>query len=127
LACKKGIGKNIEEFARHVLGHRQAADEHLVVYDQGYFAIKNGDYQSAPWVLSPGSVAIMMLCHCCAAGSKAPRTVEHLCEHLNWYGIGVKPNDLVVSELGQTLRNLGLVLDSPDAEGGMVILDPFRA
>ena len=28
--------------------------------------------------------------------------------------------------LGQTLRNLGLVLDSPDAEGGMVLINPFE-
>ena len=126
LACKKGIGKNIEEFSRHVLGHRQAADERLLVYDQGYFAKKSAEYRSAPWVLSPGPIAVMMLCHCCTAGSLNPRTVEHLCEHLSWYGIGVKPNDLASSELGQTLRNLGLTLDSPDAEGGMVVLDPFR-
>ena len=127
LACKKGIGKNLVEFSRHVLGHRQAADVRLVVYDQGFFVEKSADYQSAPWVLSPGPAAVMMLCHCCVAGSHAPRTVEHLCEHLAEYGIGVKPNDLALSELGQTLRNLGLVLDSPDAEGGMVVLDPFRS
>lgn len=127
LACKKGIGKNLVEFSRHVLGHRQAADERLVIYDQGFFAEKSANYQSAPWVLSLGPAAVMMFCHCCAAGSHAPRTVENLCEHLAEYGIGVKPNDLVLSELGQTLRNLGLVLDSPDAEGGMVVMDPFRS
>ena len=126
LACKKGIGKNIQEFSQHVMGHREAADERLVIYDQGFFAKKSANYRSAPWVLSLGPVAVMMFCHCCVAGSHAPRTVENLCEHLAKYGIGVKPNDLVLSELGQTLRNLGLVLDSPDAEGGMVVLDPFR-
>lgn len=126
LACKKGIGKNIEEFSRHVLGQRQAADDRFLTYDQGYFAKQRESYKSAPWILSPGPVAVMMFCHCCVAGSASPRTVEHLCEHLSNYKIEVKPNEMATSDLGRTLRNLGLVLDSPDAEGGMVVLDPFR-
>jgi hypothetical protein len=126
LACKRGIGKNIEEFARHALGRRQSAEEQLLGYDQGYFAKKEGQHKSARWVVSPGPIAVMTLCHCCSAGHLAARTVEHFCQHLSNYGIGVKPNDLAGSELGATLRNLGLVLDSPDAEGGMVVLDPFR-
>ena len=127
LACKKGgIGKNINEFARHVLGQRQAVDSRFLTYDQGFFAKQLKDYKSAPWILSPGPIAVMMLCHCCTIGSNAPRTVEHLCEHLEAYKIGINPNEMASCELGRTLRNLGLVLDSPDAEGGMVVLDPFR-
>ncbi len=126
LSCKKGIGKNIEEFSRHVLGQRLAADDRFLTYDQGYFARKQAQYTSAPWKLSPGPVAVMMLCHCCVSSSTAPRTVEHLCEHLSSYKIGIKPNEIRLSEFGRTLRNLGLVLDSPDAEGGMVVLDPFK-
>jgi hypothetical protein len=37
----------------------------------------------------------------------------------------VDPKDIGASELGQNLRMLGLVLDSPDAESGMLILPPF--
>lgn len=35
LLCKKGIGSNLLEFARHVLGQRQAAVPLLRGYDQG--------------------------------------------------------------------------------------------
>ena len=34
--------------------------------------------------------------------------------------------DLPQNELGQQLRMLGLVLDSPDAESGMLLVPPFR-
>ncbi len=49
IACKKGIGSNLVEFARHVLGQRQTASENLRGYDQGYVLRKSGDYSSAPW------------------------------------------------------------------------------
>lgn len=36
MLCRKGIGSNVMEFARHVLQQRQAADPILRSYDQGY-------------------------------------------------------------------------------------------
>src|SRR3546814_10239505 len=35
--------------------------------------------------------------------------------------------DIPQNELGQQLRMLGLVLDSPDAESGMLLVPPFRS
>ena len=68
----------------------------------------------------------MALVHCCTILSKSPRTVVDFCEHLCNYGIYIHANDVPVSELGENLRNLGLVVDSPDAEGGMVVISPFK-
>lgn len=125
IACKKGIGSNLVEFARHVLGQRQTANESLRGYDQGYFLRKRGEHVSAPWVVSLGPVAVLALVHCCLRDAAGPRSVKRLCQHLAWYGIEVDLDDIAKSDLGRNLRMLGLILDSPDAESGMLLLPPF--
>lgn len=123
--CKKGIGSNLVEFARHVLGQRQTANESLRGYDQGYFLRKRGEHFSAPWVVSLGPVAVLALVHCCLRDAAGPRSVQRLCQHLAWYGIEVDVDDIANSDLGRNLRMLGLILDSPDAESGMLLVQPF--
>jgi hypothetical protein len=123
---QKGIAANVKEFVRHVLGQRQTAEPGLDSYDQGYFLAKRGTYRSAPWSISLGPVSVLMIVHACTHNARGPRTVENLCKHLGQYGIEIKPQEVPGSRLGQTLRNLGLVLDSPDAEGGMVVVNPFE-
>lgn len=125
-AGRKGIASNIKEFLRHVLGQRQTAEKGLDSYDQGYFLKKRGLYRSAPWVVSLGPVAVLALVHALSGDSSTPQTVANLCQHLGCYGIHLDPQDVPSSELGSTLRDLGLVLDSPDAEGGMVVVSPFN-
>ncbi|HEX8362586.1 MAG TPA: hypothetical protein VF613_20870 [Longimicrobium sp.] len=126
VACKRGIGSNIVEFCRYALGQRQAADENLRGYDQGYELKKRAEYASAPWVVSLGPVAVLAFVHCCLAEAAGPRSVQRLCEHLGWYGVGVDRDDVAKSDLGKKLRMLGLVLDSPDAESGMLLVPPFE-
>ncbi len=123
--CRKGIGSNLVEFARHVLGQRQTANESLRGYDQGYFLRKRGEHNSAPWVVSLGPVAVLALVHCCLRDAAGPRSVQRLCRHLALYGIEVDVDDIVSSDLGRNLRMLGLILDSPDAESGMLLIHPF--
>lgn len=125
LACTKGIGKNIHEFARHALGQRQTLNNVLKGYDQGYVLRKKGEYNGAPWVVSLGPVLVIALVHCCLQEGGGPRSVQRLCQHLAEYGISVNKRDIGSSELGASLRMLGLVLDSPDAESGMLLLPPF--
>ena len=124
-AGKKGIPNNVKEFLRHVLGKRQTAEPGLESYDQGYFLAKRGSHKAAPWHVSLGPVAVLAVVHACTAGTSGPRTVEDFCRHLAAYGIMIEVQDVPTSPLGKTLRNLGLVLDSPDAEGGMVVVNPF--
>jgi hypothetical protein len=126
VAAKDGIGSNIAEFLRHVLGQRQTSESGMDSYDQGYFLRKRAAYSSAPYIVSMGPVATLALVHCCTHGVRGPRTVEDFCRHLSEYGVEIRSQDVAVSDLGKTLRNLGLVLDSPDAEGGMVLVSPFR-
>lgn len=125
LACKKGIGSNLSEFARHVLGKRQTASELLRGYDQGFVMAKRGDYSAAPWVVSFGPVAVLAVVHCCLVGARGPRSVKRLIEHVAGYGVDVDLEDASRGELGRQLRMLGLVLDSPDAEAGMLLVPPF--
>lgn len=127
LLCKKGIGSNIMEFARHVLGQRQAASPVLRGYDQGFLLRKRGAGNSAPWVVGMGPVAILALVHCSLAGASGPRSVRRLSQHLAAYGVSVDHRDIATNDLGHQLRMLGIVLDSPDAESGMLLVPPFPA
>jgi hypothetical protein len=127
LNCKKGIGANLLEFARHALGQRQTAIQLLRGYDQGYVLKKKGSSASSPWIVSLGPVAVLALVHCALAGMGGPRSIHRLGQHLAAYGIVVDRQDIARNDLGHQLRMLGLVLDSPDAESGMLLLPPFPA
>ena len=126
LTCSKGITSNISEFLRYSLGQRQTQNEEHRNYDQGYWIRKKGKYPSAPWLLAAGPVALMAMAYCCGQGSSAPRTIDFFCKHLGQYGIMVNPAELSSNGLSQSLKALGVVIDSPDAEGGMVVLNPFK-
>lgn len=125
LNCKKGIGANLLEFARHSLGQRQTAVHLLRGYDQGYVLKKKGEGPASPWIVSLGPVAVLALVHCALAGMGGPRSIHRLGQHLAAYGIIVDRHDIARNDLGHQLRMLGLVLDSPDAESGMLLLPPF--
>lgn len=125
IRCSKNVGSNIMEFARHVLGQRQAASAVLRGYDQGYALRKKGASSSSPWIVGLGPVAVLALVHCSLAGSAGPRSVHRLAQHLSGYGISVDYRDIAGNDLGHQLRMLGLVLDSPDAESGMLLVPPF--
>jgi hypothetical protein len=125
IACKKNIGSNLIEFSRHALGQRQTANQILRGYDQGYFLRKRGGARNSAWIVSLGPVAVLALVHCCLREAAGPRSVQRLCDHLACYGIEADLDDMSSRDLGQKLRMLGLVLDSPDAESGMLLVPPF--
>jgi hypothetical protein len=125
LHCRKGVGSNVMEFARHVLYQRQVANPLLRGYDQGYVLRKRTPSNTSPWLCAPGPVAVLMLVHCSLARLAGPRSVHHLAQHMGKYGIVVDHKKISSNELGAQLRMLGLVLDSPDAESGMLLVPPF--
>ena len=126
LLCKKGTGANIFEFVTYSLQQRQTANPRLRGYDQGYILRKSGSHSSSPWIVSLGPVAVIALVHCSLAGVAGPRSVHRLAQHLAQYGVAMDYRDIPQNELGHQLRLLGLVLDSPDAESGMLLVPPFR-
>lgn len=125
IACKKGVGANLMEFAQYTLGQRQTLDQTLRGYDQGYYLRKRGDARNSPWVLALGPAAVLAMAHCCLHEVEGPRSVQRLAVHLGSYGIEFDLHGLNESDLGRQLRMLGLVLDSPDAESGMLLVPPF--
>lgn len=125
IICRKGIGSNIMEFARYVLGQRQTANASLRGYDQGFVLRKLGPSPRSPLIVGLGPVAVLALVHCSLSKTSGPRSVRRLAQHLAGYGINVDHRDIAQSDLGQQLRMLGLVLDSPDAESGMLLVPPF--
>lgn len=125
IACKKGIGSNLMEFAQYTLGQRQTMDETLRGYDQGYYLRKRGEARNSPWVLALGPASVLAMAHCCLHEVNGPRSVQRLATHLSSYGIEFDLHGLNDSDLGRQLRMLGLVLDSPDAESGMLLVPPF--
>jgi hypothetical protein len=127
IACKKGIGSNLIEFARYTLGQRQTSNESQRGYDQSYFLAKRGGAKNAPWIFSLGPVAVLAIAHCCLREVSGPRSVKRLSDHLAAYGVEVVTDDIATGELGRKLRMLGLVLDSPDAETGMLLVPPFSS
>jgi hypothetical protein len=70
-------------------------------------------------------VAVLALVHCSLAGMSGPRSIHRLGQHLAAYGIAIDRHEIAENDLGHQLRMLGLVLDSPDAESGMLLLPPF--
>lgn len=127
IGCKKGVGRNLLEFGQYTLGQRQTMDPMLRGYDQGYFLRKKGDARNAPWVLSLGPAAVLAMVHCCLHEVDGPRSVQRLALHLGNYGIEFDLHGVNESALGKQLRMLGLMLDSPDAESGMLLVPPFSA
>jgi hypothetical protein len=126
LLCRKGVGSNIYEFVTYCLQQRQTANPRLRGYDQGYFLRKQGTYSSSPWIVTLGPVAVIALVHCSLSGVGGPRSVHRLAQHLAQYGVSMDHRDIPQNDLGHQLRMLGLVLDSPDAESGMLLVPPFR-
>ncbi|MFN3625303.1 MAG: hypothetical protein ACK4TP_14715, partial [Hyphomicrobium sp.] len=104
MMCRKGIGANLMEFARHVLYQRIAADDRLRGYDQGYLLRKRGPSKSSQWICAPGPVAVLAAVHCCLSGLSGPRSVHRLAQHLAGYGIGIDHRDIAQNELGHQLR-----------------------
>ena len=113
------------EFVRHCVGQRQTARDVLRGYDQGYSIRKRTNDARARWIVSLGPVAVIAMAHCCLYETGGARSVHRLCDHLARYGILIGRDEVASSDLGQKLRLLGLVLDSPDAESGMLVLPPF--
>jgi hypothetical protein len=121
--CKKSFTNNIREFSRYGLAKRQPSRSRDAEFDQGYWLEKKGG-KNSPWIVMPGAISLSLMAHCCAPEGSSG-TVSDLIKHMSHYGMGIQQSDLESGTLAQRLRGLGLVVDSPDAESGMGILDPL--
>lgn len=123
--CKKGSSKNVLEFLEHIARQRITSEAGLEGYDQGYYIEKRGNYASSPWIVGLGPLSTLLMVHCAASRVTGPCTVQNLCQQLAGYGISAEMALGKGESLNRRLRDMSIAIDSPDAEGGMVIASPL--
>lgn len=119
---RTGKIKHLDEFFS-LLRQRSVADSKYSHYDQSYLAKRRSAYKNSPYVLIPGSAQLLTLAFCCVQRSRTVVTLEAFREYLLHFGFSIKQSQIEAFTL--QLRNLGLTMDSPDAEEGAIILPPF--
>jgi hypothetical protein len=119
--CDAGFTKNLFEFGRHSLGQIKAKDIEQKSYDQSYL-IAGGKLLP----VQPGPAMLILLVHaCCNAQGGIPASLDDLRRHLMHYGLRTPSGELAQGRVGADLEKLGLVVDSPDAAGGRMLVAPF--
>lgn len=128
LSCGSGITKNMLEFIRYGLGQLQPANEELKGYDQAYLLFKKHRKQAgSPWLVQPGPACLIFFVHsACSRQENIPVSIEDLKSYLLDYGILAPTGELSKGKTGSDLQQLGLVVDSPDAGGGRLLVAPFK-
>ena len=122
--CDSGYTKNLLEFARHSLGQVKAKDPEQRCYDLAYLLAYGGERRPLP--VQPGPAMLVTLVHaCCASKPSIPVSLGDFRQHLGDYGLYVPAGQLVDGRTGRDLEMLGLVVDSPDAAGGRLLVPPF--
>lgn len=121
-----GFANNVNEFVRYSLSQLQPRDPELQSYDQSYILHKKTNASNAPWIVQPGPTTLVVLvATCCRATGSAPSNIDDLKLHLADYGVHASAGELQDGNIARHLELLGLVIDSPDAAGGRLLVDPF--
>lgn len=119
----KGRLKHFLEFFA-VLRQKAVIDgqRDFIRYDQSFLVRKKGRYARAPFIVDLGSVSCFTAAYCCANGRHVFPKPE-LKEYLEKFYVRIRSthDDQFVGHL----KGLGLTMDSPDAGGGLMILNPF--
>jgi hypothetical protein len=124
--CRTGSSKNLFEFARHSLGQIQPAIDDEKAYDQSYLLVRKNKSARSPWPVRIGPAMLIALVQaCCKAQGGVPTSIEDFRDHLEEYGLWVGVGELSQGQVGTDLERLGLVIDSPDAGGGRLLVTPF--
>lgn len=90
-------------------------------YDQSYFVRHRTHSNRSAVIVSAGAVSLMTLVHCCSYRNGTV-LLSNLTDALQNYGITI-PAGETMDRFKNQLRELGLTIDSPDAESGMVLQD----
>lgn len=121
---KSGYTRNLFEFARHSLGQVRTKDPDQRCYDLSYMFAYTDDRK--PLLVHPGPAMLLCIVHaCCSESSDIPVSLDDLRRHLGEYGLRVPAGELIHGRTGQDLAMLGLVVDSPDAAGGRLLVRPL--
>ena len=124
---RSGSPKNLYEFLAHTLRRRPSKDPLLNEHDQGYLLAKLPGPTNAPWVVRPGPVLLLTMCYATWTSMHgAPVTLQHLANRFSYYGVRLSTGDLQDGVIASDLGALGVLVDSPDAGGGRLVLNPFE-
>ena len=125
LAADSGPPQNLYYFLRFALGQLQAREAGMKSYDQAYLwpsrtdrTRRHGPSTRAPDAPPPGPLLLPL-------GGRSVHRVEDLRRYLAAYGIRAPAGSLQGGAAARHLERLGLVVDSPDAGGGRLLVDPF--
>ena len=102
-----------------LLQNNQPDNERYSRYDQSYLLRHRTHSNRSSIILNAGAVTLMTLVHCCSYRS-GTILLSNLIDALLMYGISIPQGETEIMFKNQ-LRELGLTIDSPDAESGMVL------
>lgn len=94
-------------------------------YDQSYMVRHRTHSLRSASIINAGAVTLMTLVHCCSYKNSTV-LLSNLLDAMLTYGIAV-PKGETMQKFKRQLRELGLTIDSPDAESGMVLQDIVAA
>ena len=123
-AQKSTFSNNIVEYLRHSMGKLQAIEDDDKEYDQYFLLRKTSKTNTAPWLIEPGPALQMLWVHLCCKSNYGSASLKELSSYLLNYGIVIPESQTAVTA-PMRLESLGLVIDSPDAAGGRMLVDPF--
>jgi len=126
LNCKAGPADNAKEFLRYAMGQLRPKREELRAYDQSYLTYKRGRSPNSPWIVDPGPALLLLLVHVACSDSGLDHvSLSDFRRCLGDYGLQAPSGELTGGTTGRRLEELGLAIESPDAGGGRLLLDPF--
>ncbi len=126
LVASSGYTRNLFEFLRYNLLQLQTKDDELGPYDQAYLLLKKNKANNAPWIVQPGPATLIMMVHaCCQSFEGIPASMDDFKTYLREYGIYAPTGELQRGQIIRDLEQLGLIVDSPDAGGGRLLVNPF--
>jgi len=126
VASTSGSTKNLLEFAIYSLGQLKTTPPDRRSYDQSFLLTSDERSSRNQQLAQPGPAMLIFLAHaCCRAQGNLPVSLEDFRNHMSDYGLHVPAGELPTGRLCMDLQNLGLVVDSPDAAGGRLLVRPF--
>jgi hypothetical protein len=126
VSAEEGATKNLREFLRHTMGQASRKRGDFEAFDQGFFTRPKNNFPGADQIVYPGSTTLVALAVCTALGGEdLPASMQDLSLHLREYGIYAPLGTLTGGHIGRDLEELGLTVDTPDAGGGRLLINPF--
>jgi len=123
--------KNKKEFLEHVLRDRSDQTKKGTYLNDVNYLFRKIAAKNSPFVVDIGPGMIILLTtlifmkqHNSSLSRISSKT---FLEYLNQYNFSLTLNDLSRSSLSSLLMSLGYIIDSPDNEGGIMIIKPLIA